>query len=126
MLVDEFHLDEKRQGVIIEGETDDVLGRGNGVVVTSHLAALVEDRLEEDIVPHQLGLACVTDPGADFFPHVGDDNDILEGGVATEPSEHIEILRRCPAHPEIRDPVEVKDTCERVTSFVSARERRTT
>jgi len=69
-------------GSIIEDETDDAFSRGDGLVLTSHLAALVEDRLGEDILPHKLRLACVTDPGVDFFPHVGDNNKILEGGIA--------------------------------------------
>ena len=67
MLDDEFRLDMKWEGVVIEKEAEDFFGRGNGIFVTSHLGAFVEKGLEEDFLPH-----------VDFSPHVGDDDNILE------------------------------------------------
>ena len=88
--------------------------------MSSHLGTLVENGLEEDILPHQFCLAVVTGLGVDFSPHVGDDDDILKGVIATELSEHVEVPRRYPAHSEIGDPVEIEHPGEPVTAFVSA------
>jgi len=93
--------------MIIKDETDDIFRRGNVVLVTSHPGTLVEDGLEEKIIAHQLCLASFADLGVDVAPPVGDDDNILEGGVSTESSEHSEVLRRYPTHSGIGDPVEV-------------------
>ena len=112
MLLDEFLLDTQWQGVAFEDETNGTFRRGDSVIVASHPGALFENGPEESVVPNQLGFAFVSDPGVDFPPHVGDDDDVFEGVVATEFLEHAEVLPRYPAHPEIRDPVEVQDTSE--------------
>ena len=101
VLVNKFLLDEQRQGVVVEDATDDRLRRANGVPVPGHLGAFLENGLEEDVLPHQFRFALVTDPAADFSPHVSDDDDILEGVVTAELSEHAEVLPRQPRHPEI-------------------------
>jgi len=59
----------------------------------SDLDTFVEDGLEENIFPHQLGFTCSPDLRVDFPPHIGDDHDVLKGAVATEFSERIEIPR---------------------------------
>jgi hypothetical protein len=117
-LVDKLLLDPQRQGVIIKEETDDLLCREGGIVVASRLSTLVENGLEENILPHQLGLACIADVGADIPPHVGDDDYVLECTVSTELSEHAEVPPGYPTHPNIRDRVKVEDTSKHVTSSV--------
>ena len=58
-------------------------------------------------------------PDVDFFPHGRDDNDTLEGSLATDLLEHLEVLHWGPTRPDIRDPVEVEGTSELNTSIVS-------
>ena len=82
---------------------------------TSHSCTILEAGLEENILL-QLVLACLTV----LAPHVCDNNNILEGSLSTQFSEHPEVLHRDPAQPVIGDPVEVGDTGEFDTPFVPA------
>ena len=107
VLIDQFHLYAQWYGVIVEDQTNDLLGRGDGVLVASDLGTLVEDGLEENVIRHQLGFTRLTDLGVDFPPHVGDDDNIPKGAFATELLEHLEIPGRNPTHPEVGDAVEV-------------------
>ena len=61
-------------------------------MVTGDLSTLVKNRLERFC--DELPLASFPDILRDLAPHVGDENDALQGRVTTKFAEHLEVTHR--------------------------------
>jgi hypothetical protein len=79
----------------------------------------VEDRLEEYILFAEFRFSSLTHCNADFTPHVGDENNILEGAFAAKLSKHTEIASGNATHPEVTDAMHVNHPREPYSVFVT-------
>ena len=89
-------------------------------MVTSHPSALGENGLEIKVLPLQPGLACIGFSGSYFPPPVGDNDYVFEISISKKLSECGKAPRRYSTNPIIGHPVEIKDSGELGTPFVSA------
>jgi hypothetical protein len=79
------------KGLSPKDETDVSFRRESGILVTFHPSAIVENGVEEVILPLQLGLTFLTDLDVHLPPHLGDDDDFMESIVAAELPEHLKV-----------------------------------
>ena len=107
--------------VVIEEKANDVLSRGNGILVASDLSTHVDGILES---LHRLSFTCFTGLRINFPPRVIDEHDILKGVFATEISQDRPNPPQIRNHPVVGGPVEVEETDARAGPFVSVYGRR--
>lgn len=93
--------------------------RSRGVVVSEHLCTLSKNRLEE--VPHVGEFALSGGPNilTHPTPHIGEDDNVLEGVVATELAEDAKVASCDFAHARVRDAVHVNHTSDLLALLVS-------
>ena len=98
--------------MVIDQSMYDALRRRERVEMSHDPRSVVEDWFEQLIIRGELGFASYSESFVDFSPHVGDDDDVLQGLLAAQRPEHRKVSFGNAAHPEIRDTVHVDDTTE--------------
>lgn len=124
LLIHNLSLNLQNRGPVAEDIADHRLRGNHGPVVSKHLRALIQYALEKEVFAGELPLTRLTTFLADFAPHVGQDDYVLEGAVAAELAEHTEVARRGSAHAEIRDTVNVDDAGELLAFLIPERVER--
>ena len=105
VFINQLSLNLQYDRILLDNPSNDVVSGFCGVVMTSHLRALVEDRLEE--IVRELVLAILTILGRDLAPHVRDQNDVLQRLVTAEFPERVEIASGDSGEPFVGDAVDI-------------------
>jgi len=85
--------------------------------MANHLRAFVKHLFEE--VAGEFHLARFTDVARNLAPHVGDEDDVLQGRVTAKLAENLEISSRDSGESFVRDTMDVGDPCKLGPFFVS-------
>ena len=102
-----FSLDLRRDRVVLRDLPNDVVSILGIVAIANHLCTLVEGRFEEGT--SEFALDSFTDIARSPTPHIGDENEVLQGRVIAKFTEDPEIPSGYPGNPLVGDAVDIDD-----------------
>ena len=91
-LVDDLALNLQYKRLVIHDTANHVVCGLFSVVVADHLSAFVKGRFEED--RSELPFASLANVVGYLFPHISNENDVLEARLSTELTKHPEVSPR--------------------------------
>ena len=103
--------------MVLHDHPNDIVGGLDGVVMASHLCALVNGRFEKFIGEFVLPILTVL--RRDLAPHIRDEGNVLQCRVTAKLTEHPEILSGDSGEPFVGDAVDVDDPGKFTSPLVS-------